>query len=191
MSNDKLFVVGHAYYGVIKDSEKKRITKENFNLLKNESQEVFYKSSIMKISESQANSIQNLPPLSGKPIYYNHDYAYGRIGDIIKLYFDSENKYIDIIGMIYNKPIIEKIKSNEIKSFSIGIRQLIDEHDNYVKNISMILDEVSVTENPFDPRCAILVKMNKEFKKNIDEYEEILNIPLKIFDEKKCFFFFF
>ena len=189
MPDEKLFVVGHAYCGIIPDSDKKKMDLVNYELLKQESQMVTYESSIVKISESQALRLQSLPPLSGKPIYYNHDYDYGRIGDIIKLYFDTEQKIIDIVGVIYKKEIIEKIRNGTIKSFSIGIRQVISESQFYAQNISTILDEVSVTENPYDRRCSILVKMNKSGKQNLIEEEDFINIELKlgnmqILDEK-------
>lgn len=108
---------------------------------------------------SELKMLADANELIGKPIFYEHQYKNGEIGEIVKSYLDDEG-WICIGVLVYDQSpfhgaVIEKLKNGELDSFSIGYK--LNKSD-----CSKEFLETSVTNDPAIEGCDILVCNSKK-----------------------------
>jgi len=151
------------------------------------------------ISPAAVKAVENV--LDGTIVLYNHIKG-DEIGTVINSKFTNDGLFVRIIISKSREDIWEKIKNNELDSFSIAGKCLevkeewIDDLKRYVNVIyKMTLDEVSIVPIPANPDAKFITyyisKSINDYKKSLKTKEAtiedlpIFNIIKKGYDNDK------
>ena len=158
---NKLCLKGQCYTHIIRDSEKKQITIEEYEKIRISPKKIKNNHNFFKISESQAFYLQNFE--KGKlPIYDNHN-DNEKKGTIVEFLYNNEKKFLEVIAIVTDEKIIILMLTGKLRYLSIGINQHAKIISNsYVINDYIIPLEVSIVEEPFDKECITTLLYNKK-----------------------------